>query len=84
MGIRTINQLSPIQLEVMKWLGKKWSAQPSYGELWTINGGTAQQGVTCTSRTLRSLEKKGLTKEDDFGCWVATDAGKNLVRDLAI
>lgn len=79
-----MKKLSPTQKQVMKWLGKKWSAQPSHGELWTINGGSKRQGVTCTTRTLKSLEAQGLIKPDEHGCWVATDAGKALVRDLAI
>lgn len=76
--------VSPTQMEVMKWLGKRWSAQPSHGELWTINGGAERQGVTCTTRTLKALESKGLTTMDKYGCWVATDEGKSLVRDLAL
>jgi|AntDeeMinimDraft_5_1070356.scaffolds.fasta_scaffold13140_2 hypothetical protein len=79
-----MKKLSPVQIEVMKWLGKKWSAQPSHGELWTINGGSARQGVTCTTRTLSALEKYGLAVTDEHGCWVATDAGKAFVRDMAI
>jgi hypothetical protein len=76
--------LSPVQVIVMKWLGKKWSAQPSHGELWTINGGASHQGVTCTIRTLRALEAKGLVIIDEYGCWVATDAGKLFGREWVV
>lgn len=78
-----MRKLSPTQLEVMKWLGKKWSAQPSYGELWTINGGRDRQGVTCTTRTLKALEGRGLTTTDEHGCWIATDAGKSFIQKEA-
>jgi hypothetical protein len=73
-----MKKLSPTQAKVMKWLGQKWSAQPSHGEVWTINGGAKRQGITCTTRTLKALEQKGLAAVDGSGCWIATSAGLNL------
>ena len=76
-----MNGMSEKQMEVMKWLGKKWCAQPLYGETWTINGGAHRQGVTCTTRTLTALEKKGLAVKDEDGCWIATESGRALILD---
>ena len=74
-------RLSDTQLAVMKWLGKKWSAQPSHGNVWTINGGSKQQGLTCSTRTLEALERMGLTCKDDSGCWIATEDGRQFAQD---
>ena len=76
-----IQRLSPKQVLVMRWLGKKWPAVPSHGEVWTINGGAQRQGVTCTTKTLLSLKRNGLVGLDPSGCWVATNSGRRLVVD---
>jgi hypothetical protein len=81
MDLTNMTKLSPAQKNVMKWLGKKWRAEPSHGDVWTINGGSDRQGVTCVTRTLEALERKGLVEKDQYGCWVATVAGKELTRD---
>jgi len=79
-----MEKLSSAQAEVMKWLGKKWSAQPSHGEVWTINGGSGRQGVTCSTRTLKALEKRKLVQQNRYGCWIATEAGKQLTAALGL
>lgn len=76
--------ISAKQREVMKWLANKWSAQPSHGEVFTINGGANRQGVTCSLRTLKALEKKGFTCVDGTGSWVSTELGRQLFREQPI
>jgi len=77
-----MKQLSEAQVNVMRWLGKKWSAQPSHGEIWTINGGSDRQGLSCRSSTLKALEARGLVEKDKYGCWIATSAGRLFGAEL--
>lgn len=84
MESRMSRKLTSKQVSVMKWLGKKWRAEPSHGEVWTINGGSSRQGLDCSTRTLRALERHGLTTMDEYGCWIATDAGMKLTADMKL
>lgn len=77
-------KLSQAQKGVLKWLGKNWRAVPRSGDVWIINGGNSRQGLDCRSKTLEALEERGLTEKDQYGAWVATEAGKRLTRELGL
>lgn len=71
-------KLSEAQKNVMKWLGKRWSAHIKHGDVWGING----DAVTCTTSTLTALEKKGLVERESPHSWKATDKGRRLTADM--
>lgn len=66
-------KLSPVQHNVMTWLGKGWGAEPGSGSSIQINGKRV-----CNVDTMKSLERAGLVEQDEYRCWKATDAEKNF------
>lgn len=68
--------LSQAQKRVLIWLGKGWQAQPARGDVFTINGGGARQGLDCRRVTLNALRDRGLVEQLPCGSWGATALGK--------
>lgn len=65
--------LTQKQKEVMKWLGKKWSATNLRGSVWGING----EMVSCQTPTLSVLESHGLVEKDGKYQYKATEKGRS-------
>jgi hypothetical protein len=72
-------KLSSAQCEVMKWLGKKWSAYPAGCTTYTVNGQRL-----CTLATLTPLERAGLIIKDAHGAFTGTEAGRSLTAELGL
>ena len=71
-------KLSQAQQRAMAWIGKGWSAIPSHGDVYTINGKT----VLLT--TLRKLESYGLIERGDHKVYERTEKGKKLTYDRGL
>lgn len=76
--------LTQLQRKVMKWLGHGWYSEQGAGSSVMVNGQRL-----CSSRTLHSLQKKGLVEQADrngkpASQWRATQAGRDLTTQLGL
>lgn len=76
--------LTQLQQTVMKWLGHGWYSEQGTGSTVMVNGQRL-----CSSRTLHSLQKKGLVEQADrngkpASQWRATQAGRDLTAQLGL
>ena len=69
---RSYPKLTPVQADVMRWVGKGWMAHNAVGSSVHINGKRV-----CNVDTMKALERHGLVAYDSaFRHWSATDTGK--------
>lgn len=72
-------KLSEPQKRVLKWLGRGWRAEQGSGTAVMVNGNRL-----CNVDTVNALKRMGYTENDNAGCWVATDLGKTVSRELGL
>lgn len=70
----SIEKLTKVQRETMKWISQGWHAQHANGQAVHINGKRV-----CNVATMDSLARAGLIEhEPEFRCWKATALGHTL------
>lgn len=72
-------KLSEAQRRVLRWLGNGWQASPGGGSALVVNGARI-----CNTDTMMALQRVGLVKRDDQGCWKATAKGAYMASALGL
>jgi hypothetical protein len=72
-------KLSDAQKRVMKWLGYGWTSEPGAGSSIMVNGKRI-----CNVDTMTALSRAGLARQNEHGCWEATEEGRAVTGRLCL